>query len=43
MKNYALPGLYEHYIENILFLNLLKSRPEYFIENANINAIFGNF
>jgi hypothetical protein len=38
-----IPGLYENYKINILFLELLKYHPEYFYDNINIKAIFGNF
>lgn len=42
-KYYAIPGLYEHYIANILYLDYMKKYPEHFIPNTQINAVYGNF
>lgn len=41
--NFIIPGLYEHYKLNILFCTMLKAHPEYFYDNVNVSAIFGNF
>lgn len=41
--NFIIPGLYEHYGLNIIFCTMLKAHPEYFYDNVNISAIFGNF
>lgn len=43
MKNFIIPGLYENYRINILFLHFFKQHPEYFLDNVNISAIYGNF
>lgn len=43
MINFALPGLWENYSVIIPFLSLLKNEPEYFYDDININAIYGNF
>lgn len=42
-KNFVIPGLYEHYKLNFYFVNLFKQHPEYFLDNINISAIYGNF
>ena len=38
-----LPGLAENFKINIAFIKLFKEHPEYFYENINIGAVFGNF
>ena len=43
MKNYMIPGLYEHYQMNIIFLEFYKYHPEFFNDNINMRAIYGNF
>jgi hypothetical protein len=43
MKKYMLPGLAENSRINIDFIRLLKEHPEYFYDNINIGAVFGNF
>lgn len=41
--NFILPGMYEHFETNMKFLKLLKSKPEYFLPNLQIDAFYGNF
>ena len=41
--NYILPGMYENYKLNIGIGYFLKEHPEYFYDNVNINAFYGNF
>ena len=43
MKKYMLPGLAENSRINIDFIRLLKEHPEYFYDNINVGAVFGNF
>mgnify|MGYP003290424534 CR=1 FL=1 len=43
MINFALPGMYEHYNVLIPLCSLLKLHPEFFNDNININAVYGNF
>lgn len=40
---FIIPGLYEHYGLNFRLLELMQERPEYFRENAEIGAVYGNF
>ena len=43
MINFMLPGLNEQSELNFKFLNLKLQHPEYFNDNININAVYGNF
>ena len=43
MKNYMIPGLYENYKINIIFFEFYKYHPEFFIDDINMRAIYGNF
>lgn len=43
MKNFILPNMYENYQLNLRLLDLIKEHPEYFYENTNIYAVYGNF
>lgn len=43
MKNYIIPGLYEHHKLLFTLIKLLKEHPEYFLEETNIGAVYGNF
>lgn len=42
MINFAIPGMYELASTNMKFLELKKNNPEYFYDNININAVYGN-
>lgn len=41
--NFAIPGMYENFITNKVFIYLMKNFPEAFYENVTIDAVFGNF
>ena len=41
--NFILPGLYELSDLNFNFLNLFFKHREYFLDNVNISAVYGNF
>lgn len=41
--NFILPGMYEHHKMLFNLLKLKQECPEYFLENLNISAIYGNF
>lgn len=41
--NFSLPGMYENYKLNMVFLLFAQQYPQYFKENVNIEAIYGNF
>lgn len=43
MIKFALPGMYEHYKVLIPLCSLIKIHPEYFYDNIEIGAVFGNF
>lgn len=43
MINFMIPGMYEHYQTICCFLEELRSHPEYFYDNINIGAVYGNF
>lgn len=43
MQNFIIPGLYENHKMNILFLDFFHNNPQYFYDNINIRAIYGNF
>lgn len=43
MINFALPGMYEHHKILIYICALFRTHPEFFNDNININAVFGNF
>lgn len=43
MINFALPGMYEHYNILIPLCSLFKLHPEFFNDNVNISAVYGNF
>lgn len=43
MINFMLPGMYEHVELNLRFIQLLKEHPEYFYDNVQIGAAYGNF
>lgn len=43
MMYFALPGLWENYSVIIPFLSLLQNEPQYFYDDININAVYGNF
>lgn len=43
MKNFILPNMYEKYQLNLKILELINKHPEYFYENTNIYAVYGNF
>lgn len=40
---FAIPCVYENFLINKILILLLKEHPEYFYENIQIDAIFGNF
>jgi len=40
---FAIPGMYENFITNKVFIYLMKNFPEAFYENVAIDAVFGNF
>lgn len=40
---FAIPGMYENFKANKIFLDLMKQYPEAFQENIKIDAFFGNF
>lgn len=42
MIKYSLPGMYELKDLNMLFLELKRKRPEYFFDNIEIEAVYGN-
>ena len=41
--NYMIPGLYEHYLLNKEFLEILKENRHCFYEGTTIRAVYGNF
>lgn len=43
MVNFMLPGMYEHAELNLRFIRLMKEHPEFFYEDVNIAAAYGNF
>jgi hypothetical protein len=43
MINFSLPGMYEHYNILIPICALHQTHPEFFNDDININAVFGNF
>lgn len=43
MINYAIPGLYAHHKINFKLLELMKTNPEFFYDNINIEAAYGTF
>lgn len=43
MINFIIPGMYEHYILNFKLLELLEEKPEFFLPDINIAAVYGNF
>ena len=43
MIKFAVPGMYEHYNIIIPLCSLLKTHPEYFNDNIEIQAVYGNF
>jgi len=43
MVKFILPGFYENYHLNIDLLNMMKQYPEYFYDNIEIEAFYGNF
>lgn len=43
MVNFIIPGLYEHYDLNFTLLKLMQNHPEFFRENVQISAVYGNF
>ena len=42
MINFAIPGFYELADFNLSFLNLFYTKREYFYDDININAVYGN-
>lgn len=42
-KCYVIPGLWEKYEIIIPFLSIYRNNPEYFYDDINIEAVFGNF
>ena len=43
MKNFILPNMYEKYDLNFKILELKNKHPEYFYDDTNIYAVYGNF
>lgn len=43
MKHFILPNMYENYQLNLQLLELYKTNPEYFYDNTDIYAVYGNF
>lgn len=43
MKNFNIPGIYDHLDLNLFFLRLQKTNPEYFYNDIRISSVFGNF
>lgn len=43
MIGFAIPGLYTLFELNITLLKLMKMHPEYFYDNIQIDAVYGNF
>lgn len=41
--NFMLPGLYEHFRLNSLFIQYYKKNKEYFYDDINFYAVYGNF
>lgn len=41
--NFMIPGLYEHHKVLFDFLLMKQKHPEYFLDNVNIGAVYGNF
>jgi hypothetical protein len=40
---FAIPGLYENFKINKIFIDFKKNYPECFYEDIKIDAVFGNF
>lgn len=40
---FMIPGMYEHAELNLRFLRLLRDHPEYFYDNVEVYAAYGNF
>lgn len=43
MVKFMLPGFYEHFDLNLKLINMLRMNPEYFRDNTDIYAVYGNF
>ena len=43
MIKFAIPGLYEHHHLNFRLLDLMRAHPEYFYDDVEIEAAYGNF
>lgn len=40
---FHLPGLYEHYVLNMVMAGIMEQKPEFFRENAKIASFYGEF
>lgn len=43
MVNFIIPGMYEHYALNFRLLELLKEKPEMFMDGVKVSAAYGSF